>query len=307
MTRQYKRAATLVAGDIHGNALDLSRLRFRFTIRQAVVESPNNAVIRVYNPAPATVQRAREEFSRVVVQAGYESAAAVLFDGTIVQARQGRENQTDTFLEIVAAEGDRAYCFSVVSKTLAPGYRLSDVHHALVGAMGEHGVTEGHTDDLGGPIYPRGRVLFGMAREYMRDLAQTVEADWWIDGSRVHLVKATGYLPDEVAVINSNTGLIGAPEQTPDGIVFRCLLNPRLKAGVRVKLDNTSIQEARRPVEISAQPGYNMLPSQDKDGIYRVLAVDHVGDTRGNDWYSEVVTVAQDAPSTKSQIRLGRD
>jgi hypothetical protein len=39
------------------------------------------------------------------------------------------------------------------------------------------------------------------------------------------------FIPGQVPTISPATGLIGIPEQTQNGISFRCLLNSRIKIG----------------------------------------------------------------------------
>ena len=61
----------------------LSDEEIKFTLDQSDVQTPNSAVIRVYNLAPDTAKRVQSEFSRVVLNAGYEHGAfGVVFDGT---------------------------------------------------------------------------------------------------------------------------------------------------------------------------------------------------------------------------------
>lgn len=101
---QYKRKASLLLVD-DDEVLDLSNLRFRFQVKAMDVESPNNAAIRVYNLSRDTLVKIRGEFSRVILQAGYDNNFGVIFDGTIKQFRIGREGTTDTYLDILAADG----------------------------------------------------------------------------------------------------------------------------------------------------------------------------------------------------------
>lgn len=38
-----------------------------------------------------------------------------------------------------------------------------------------------------------------------------------------------------------------------------------------------------------------LLPRLDRDGLYKIVRVVHVGDTRGNEWYSEITGINSDA------------
>ena len=93
-----------------------------------------------------------------------------------------------------------------------------------------------------GVVYPRGQVLFNLARVVLRNLAETHSARWNVvttaaGQSILHFIPNTDYLPGEAIVIGSDTGLISTPESTANGITFRCELNPLLKIGTAVYLD----------------------------------------------------------------------
>jgi len=290
--RQWLRRCGLVVG-AGGAGIDLSDLRIQFAVHKGDVETPNNAAITVTNLAPGTVSRIRGEFTRVVLSAGYEGNAGVIFDGGIRQVRNGREG-ADTWTEIVAADGDRAYNFATVSTTLAAGARLADQVAACAGALAEKDAAAGYIADLAGQALPRGKVMFGMARSYLRDVAHTADASWSIQDGLLQMIPATGTLPGEAVVLTAATGLVGSPEQTNEGIKVRCLLNPRLKVGGRVQLDNASIRTARIDLKIGA---WDKAVRLDRDGSYRILKAEFTGDTRGNDWYADLVCVGIDDTS----------
>lgn len=90
MTDLYLRKFSLIFADAPGQGLDLRDFHVQFTIRQNESQTPNSADTRLYNPAPATVNRIVNEFPQVVVQAGYEGQFGTIFSGTLVQRRSGR-------------------------------------------------------------------------------------------------------------------------------------------------------------------------------------------------------------------------
>lgn len=313
MTALYDRRFSLTISAKDGHGLDFSEFKVTFNVRQWELSTPNQADIRIINPAKTTAEKMVKEFDRVVIQAGYPGIFGTIFDGTIVQSRYGRINPTDTYLDITAADGDMAHTFAVVNTTLAAGARPADVHAALCTAMAPHGVTQGYTAPMEGPALPRGRVLWGLARERMTELAEATGTVWNIRNGQVQVVSRAGYLPDEAVVLTAATGLIGMPQQTPDGIMVRCLLNPLLKVNGRIKLDNGSIQQARLPVMHPNADGSavqstaaGFMPKTDNDGFYRILSVDHEGDTRGTPWYSDLACIAVSGSSPNSQAQRGR-
>ncbi|HDR9500118.1 TPA: hypothetical protein QDC06_003377 [Burkholderia cepacia] len=305
MTQQWLRKATLLAGDLGDNGLDLSALRFTFDVRRGDRETPNSAHIRVYNLSPNTANKVSFEFSRVMLQAGYGDDCGIIFDGTLVQARQGRESPTDTFLDLTCADGDRAYNFATINTTLAAGATHEDVVDAVMKAFAEKGVTRGYIPDLTGNAYPRGRVLFGMARDFMRDAAQDLDMDWSIQNGQLTMIPRTAFIPSDIYKVTQETGMVGMPTQLRNYIFVRMLLNPNIKIGNVIQLENASIQRYEYSLAVRDDP-QNRFDAQlnklnnpnGKYGYYRVMVAEHMGDTRGNDWYTEATCIAVDASAS---------
>lgn len=294
---QFGRKASLLIGNAD-SALDLSELRFVFDVRRGDIQTPNSARIRVFNVSRDTAQRVQKEFTRVVLQAGYEGNYGIIFDGQIKQVRRGRASQTDTYLDITAADGDSAYNFAIVNTTLAAGSTVADHVAASCTAMNPYGVTQGYAPALPANPLPRGKVMFGMARDFMRWSAKTAQTVWSIQDGKVVMVPETSYMPGEIPVITAATGMVGLPEQTQNGITVKMLLNPSIKISRLIKLDNASIQQYEFSLNTRQQAENAKIALQNKlqdDGFYYVMIAEHRGDTRGGDWYTEAICLAADA------------
>lgn len=406
-TKQYGRKVSIWVGQSGGAATELSELRCVFKISRGDLQTPNSARVRVYNVSETTRQRIEKEFTRLVVQGGYTGNFGIIFDGTIKQVRRGRESQTDTYLDITAADGDSAYNFAVVNTTLAAGSTVADQVDVCTREMVKYGVTLGYTpwgqsvprptaediarqqaevdrtkkvldddtkeakgtlaegldleaqgdaaaaagDQAGAlalyrqakakidaagvmlrniqfndkPAYdsalamlrdmkaaeaapdrsvegmkslPRGKVMFGMSRDYMRSVAKTTQTVWSIQDGKVIMVPETSYMPGDIPVITAETGMVGLPEQTQNGITLKMLLNPSVKIGTLIKIDNASVQRYEYSLDIKQQEQNLRIQEQAKlqdDGYYYVMIADHTGDTRGNEYYTEVICLAADA------------
>ncbi|KWH34213.1 hypothetical protein WL99_06355 [Burkholderia cepacia] len=296
--QQFGRKVSLIIGFDSGEALDLSELRIVFRVQRGDLQTPNSARIRVYNVSANTARRAQsKEFTRVVLQAGYEGNYGIIFDGQIKQVRRGRESQTDTFIDITAADGDSAYNFAVVNTTLAAGSTPADHVAAVCTAMSQYGVQQGYLPELPWNPLPRGKVMFGMARDFMRWTARTTQTVWSIQDGKVVMVPETAYMPGEIPVITSATGMVGLPQQTANGIEVKMLLNPSVKIGRLIWLDNASIQQYEYSLNVGQQAENERIEMQAKlqdDGFYYVMLAEVSGDTRGEEWYTSVVCLAAD-------------
>lgn len=319
--KQFKRRASLMvlraeqtgnnpSAFVPGSAMDLSAFQFTFKTAQQDVESPNSCSIRVFNLSDATVQAITKfEYSRVVLQAGYDGGFGVIFDGTIKQFRIGRVSATTTYLDLLAADGDIAYNYATMSKTFAAGWTQADVIKDAAAASKPFGATLGHfneKDGLGGVVpNPRGKVAFGMARAFLRTATQHIGSTWNISNGQINVVPLEGYLPGEAVELSAATGLIGLPEQTNEGVRVRCLLNPRIVVGGLVHINNKSVNQitqqnpAGAPIPYNQYAAVQLLAKVTSDGIYRVYVAEHDGDTRGPQWYTDLVCLAVDLSTKK--------
>jgi hypothetical protein len=307
---QFLRKANLVVSKgLQG--MDLSQLRFRFEVRASDAETPNTATIRVYNASDNTAQTILAEYDTVTLQAGYENGNfGIIFQGDIKQFRTGRERNVDSYLDILAADGDEAYNFGVVNQSLAAGFTAPDELSTYAAALGipVDINAEGFLTAGGIVPSPRGKVMWGMARAHMRTLASKFDCRWSIQNGQVTLIPNTGYLPGKAVQINSASGMLGTPEQTDNGISIRCYLNPLIKIGQAVQINNKDINQT--VVKQQFFPSYTSQyypATVTNDGFYRVLVAEHAGDTRGNDWYTELTCLDIDisSPAATSVLSHG--
>ena len=295
MTDQYLRKASLTIGQAAGDALDVSALRFTFQVTRGDSQVPNKAVIKVYNMRPETIARVQKEFTRVVLQAGYEGNYGLIFDGTVMQTRRLRENQTDTVLEITAADGDAAYNFAYVATTLSAGSTAQDHFNVAAKAMGKHGVRVGYVDGLTSNKLPRAKVMFGMARDALACTARNTATTWSIQDGKIQVVPQTSYMPGEIPLITWETGLIAHPEQQQNGVKVSTLLNPSLKIGTLIQLFNDDVQ--RYNADLATEEARKKQAQDnglDARGLYYVMVADHAGDTHGDAWRTDLTCLAAD-------------
>jgi hypothetical protein len=162
--------------------------------------------------------------------------------------------------------------------------------------MAAKGTTLGHVGDLPPNQLPRGKAMYGNARKYLSDAAGTTGKIWSIQDEKITFVGKSTYLPGEAVLLTSKTGMIGTPQQTNEGVNVKCLLNPNLKISGRIKIDNASIQRFKINLSVPNSPA-NIPAPLTADGVYYVLVVEHQGDTRGVEWYSNLICLFID-PTT---------
>lgn len=293
------------------STLDLSQMQFQFKTTQQDDEGPDNCSVRVYNLSDKTRnQIIKFGFSEITLQAGYEGQYGVIFQGTVKQFRVGRENATDKYLDILAADGDIAYNFGLVNSSVARGQRRDAILNAIVKDWSTYGTSLGQDLSPTGGTLLRGKVLWGLGRVQMRQYADTAGCTWNLSGNQVNVIPLKGYLQNEIVKLNTQTGLIGLPEQTQDGIKCRVLLNPKIQVGGRVQLDNALINQligadgnrfaGTGSIPFNAWSAPTFLADATSDGIYRVFVAEHSGDLRGQEFYTDLTLLAIDATTNES-------
>lgn len=321
--QQFNRIASLIVANTNlGAGRDLSQLHFSFRVEQADVETPDVMTVRVYNLNDQTENEVISQYDTIALQAGYVGTGLqTLFVGQIKAFKRGKENSTDRFLEISAAAADVGYNFGFVSQTFAKGARQADVLAAAAAAMGaqlDPAAESALTGSSFGNVLPRGKVQFGLSRIHLRQLTETAGARWFIDSktNMLRVVANSGYLPGTVVVLSPDTGLIGQPEATTNGIVARCLMNPYLAIGQRIQIVGSSITSVTAPtnqsgyaagsqisgvIQFPSRTGFEQYAAvQAGLGIYRAVVIELSGDTREQDWYSNLTCLTVDPSASPS-------
>lgn len=308
-SQQYLRKCNLVVSQ-GTTGLDLSALRIKFRVLAMDADRTPAAVITVFNLKDQTASQIQKEFTFVRLQAGYESGNfGIIFQGTIKQVRRGRMDAKDSFVEILASDGDFWRSFGMMNKTVAAGSTIQQRADAIVTAANQMGDAANNLDagattiplkaGTGGTL-PRGRVMFGLSSYHLTNIAESGQSSWFVQDGKLNIVTRTGYLPGEIVVLNAQTGMIGVPEATEQGIQFTSLLNPQIRLGRRVQIANKDLKSAINTTTIREQgfPRFsdiNFAATVTNDGVYRTLLAEHFGDTRGNEWFTRGTCLAIDA------------
>lgn len=237
MSRQWLRKCRLeFAGGggliVEGGKSD--QLRVQFATESRTTQSPHQAQIIITNAAPATATKVQKEFTKLTLLAGYEEGNfGPIFTGNTIETQYGEKvnDFTDTLLRIWCSGWDDAYNQAKVSTTLAAGCTPQDIVNTCLQAMSPFGVTLGQVAgiDLSQPRFPRGVVLAGMARDYLREVAQTAGATHTINDGKLDIIGKNATLPDTGIVISAATGMIGQPILRQDGVIVRCRINPAIR------------------------------------------------------------------------------
>lgn len=282
--KQYGRKCRIIVSSKKGEGIDVSNLRCKFHIEKTLDDTPGYSEVSIYNLKQSTVRSIAPE-DTVIVEAGYEKGNyGMIFTGDVVQPLTTLEEGVDYVLTLICQDGDQFLTSAFVAQTLEKKTPFS----GIVGACTKGVTTNLITDEIDkkGQLI-RGKVLFGKAANYVKKLAESVQSQLFVEDGKVNIVSAKDYDGSTAVVLNSDTGLIGTPNQTDDGVSFTCLINPSIKLNTLVNIDANNVAQKK----ISS--GETAFQEVNADGIYRIVKIDYEGDTHGNDWYMKCEAITQ--------------
>jgi hypothetical protein len=236
-------------------------LRVGFTVKKSDGRTPNKAEITIYNLTADSSAAFQQKNAVVRLLAGY-GAPSELFMGDIDRAIRNASG-VDSVTKVEAADGGRKFRQAWISKTFAAGTTSDQVLRELATAAG---LSLGYVSPLPTVHLTSGLTLNGSVKDSLDVLVKTVGADWSIQDGELQVLLPTATTGEEAVVISPDTGLIGSPVRTKDGIEVVSLLQPTLRPGRRFQ-----------------------LTSRDFKGIYRAKYVEHTGDSGWEyDFYTKI-------------------
>jgi len=294
--RKYKVTIINEQGDktleVTSSEFEPKALRVAFKIERSGLKAIYYAEIFLFNLAPTCENAIIERGYTVIVEAGYkEGVYGVVFNGKIFQALWDRESVTDTVLTLNCVDGMDFLTDNFVSLTVEQKSYQRNIIQQMAAAS-RQAIRLGKIDDqVDQKQLPRGRVYFGEPKAYLQEYAQDNRCQFFVSNGEANIAKIDSSLvylsEDEAFVVSPENGLIGTPQQTHDAVIFRTLLNPSLNIkypAMLVKLEQTLIRQQKLRLGV-------LQTRLDEDGLYRIASVVHVGDTRGNEWYTEVIAI----------------
>ena len=264
MSRQYGRRYELQIGS-DSQSVVINNLQISFFVDKTITDEPNKSKIEIYNLNLENRNKLiNKEFKKVVLFAGYDEPRLV-FAGEINNAYTTRKD-LDYITTLECGDGQTDYAKTKIYTTLKAGTKESDVVKNCLDKMKK--TNKGAIDLPKEKTYQRAKILCGKPREFLKVIAKNNNANWHIlDGNLNILPKDKVLSNTDGFVLSLDTGMIGSPEISDDGLKVSCLLNPKLNIGglVRVK---------------------SIL--SEYDGDYKIIKLSHSGDFLGDTWKTDL-------------------
>lgn len=287
---------------------DPNALRVTFDILQSAVPSKFwYGDVTVYNLNKPELLNLLRNANWLTLEAGYQSdpgKSSIIWDGPVLQVMFDRQDVVNLTARFNCVSTTAILENNFMNIAVGPMQsQLQTVEHMIqqLGGNLDDQVSSTAQKLMASKQYIRGKTIFGSIAKNIFDTSEDNQLTAWFRSNQPHIsefdagtqtVPAVTYgpsFPPGAALPNATStitrSIIGVPQQTPFGCNFTVLLDPRLQVKVPpmlVEIDQSVISQMKII--------YSQLPPMplDQSGLYIAAQIRHYGDTRGNDWYTEV-------------------
>lgn len=293
-------------------------LRITFDVMQAAISGPIwYADISIYNLENDDAQTILSGAVHATLSAGFmtdfqNGANPIIWDGPVFQTLFTREGVVDQKLTLhciaspLSEINDNIVAFAAgpyASQTSIAARMMSQIGLPPL-SLQQGTLSQLAEQRMNAVQFPRGNTIFGKTGKFIAQMADHNFLQTFSDGKNqyitdltngdapIDLIYAPPFPPGYTAQFldlpaGTTQSLIGTPQQTPEGAIFTVLLDARLKVqlpALLVQLAATQVTQLQRTPVIGEQPTGLLTPNL----TFFVSQVRHTGDSRGNDWHTEV-------------------
>jgi hypothetical protein len=235
-------------------------LRITFKIDKFADSTPNKAEITVTNFSKETQSYIKKGMN-LSLTCGYKSDYGQIFTGTIDKI-QSVKNGTDweTLLEI--KDGGKEFRNTMINKSFSPNSTISTVINDIIKDLG---FSKGNLSGIPSGKFSNGTSINLPAKQVLDNYAKSYGFTYTVNDGVIHILSNNSTINSTAILLNPDSGLIGSPETTEKGYKIRSLLRWNIYPVALVSID-----------------------SQKLKGNFRIGNINHSGDSRGNDWYSDL-------------------
>lgn len=261
----------------------ITNLRISFEVTKSTRSYPNIARIDIYNPNQETIALIDNEDPLIVLSAGYENNVGLIFRGRKRNTFINKQSE-DRVITIYAADGGKDWEDAIYNKTATENLKLKDIVLELFNSFNETGdVTIGSIEGIDIPADKLlGQSLSGSSKDILDMLAQDYGFQWSIQDGELVLTEDNQPLTSlESVLVSQSTGMIGSPTVTEIGADINSLMNPNLLPNRLFTIQSESNEIALSNLQ------FRKVKRTTAEGSYRAFEVTFIGDTHGNQWFSQ--------------------
>lgn len=251
--------------------LEIVGLRTQFKVVRDFSKHPNTAEVQITNLSPNSRALLQQRPLKVQIMAGYDGTARLIAQGDI-RYSASKQDGVDWVTLLQIGDGARAYANARVNKSFGANATYRQVLTEVVRSMGMKLPSALATNFDLDKKFVTGATIHGPARDELSRLLDPFGLQWSIQNGVLRILTDQAATPGTALPLGEEQGMIGTPEfgsppksGKPPHMTVKCLLYPELIPGDKVK-----------------------LTSKAKSGVFKLVKVEHSGDTAGGDFITTV-------------------
>lgn len=233
----------------------------------------------------------------------FDPAQNLIFKGDLLQGFGTRENVVDNKIILRCVYNLALHSFGYLNFPRAKWQTDLDVLNTALSKIKQTAliIDQYSQQQLQNSKYSRGQAIYQRPMPFFQDLANQNGLYPWFDFDGLHVQSFITappapkiiYAPPSLAKLPTGTStttvkptIIGTPQQTQNGVLFKVLMDTQVKIGDLIQLAITTAT----PINAFEFPYMTLPPLPNTDGLYFVAGLRYVGDTRGrgDDWFTEI-------------------
>lgn len=251
-------------------------IKIAFNISKGISSSANTAEIEIWNLKESSRNSMGKEFDEITLEAGYmppqggAGNVGVIFKGNIRDVEHTRDG-SNIITRISCGDGDKALRRATISKSYRKGTPVKEVVEDIYKELEKQGVKRGEWKfpDSMEQSFKRPYATCGSCAREMDTLGRGRQFYWNIQNGTMEIIPGDGFIGTIVS-ITPQSGMIGVPTITDNGVKVSALLNPEIRPNRRVQVES------------------QVLEMNAANGVYRVSQCDYSGDNREGEFRVDV-------------------
>jgi len=282
----YGRIIQIEIGKAGTTGRSFSDFHISFDIKKTEFgKEPNTCKVTITNLSETLRSFIFAEKQKIIVKAGYleESGPEVIYVGDIT-ARENQIKRPEIITVIDAGDGAESLSKSKLSIAYSPGAQGNQILKEVVDSFKLPKKTNLSLIDIKKKIFSNGFNFNGAASTAMNKVCKNLGLNWSIQNDELKVYKQFNHDKSLAIELNSNTGLIGTPQQTK-------ITTQESSDSQSLEIDGWSVDSLLQP---KAEPGGIILLSSSSTGQnkkYKIITVQHTGDNMESDFKSTLQVV----------------
>lgn len=288
--KQYLRQAEVILGSstkavrIAYDPLNGEGLNIRLNIKKSRITYPNLAEIDIINLSRTTIGLIKDEFTDVLVNAGYVDNVAQVFVGKIKNVEHLIDG-TETITKIFAADGDLDWQQSTTNTTLSGTLSLRQRVVQIAQNLDET-VQIGTLLGLDQPLKSENPItVSGATKDVLDNIADTYDFEWSIQNQFFETIPLGEAIntQEQAVIVSANSGMIGSPTVTEIGVNVRTFFNAQLNPNRYIIVESNGAD-----VQLGDPYFRPITRENNANGPFVINSVTHLFETRGNEGTSSI-------------------